>query len=356
VNNYDLFASLLQHLQALLPTVKATLLANLALMVLALAQSADCHLAILATVLPLEGQRENLIQRLRRWLKSRALSQRVYYLPLLKHLLAHWHGAELALILDRTDRNNRWSVLKLGLAFGKRVVPCLWVLLPFGSTNAGGQLKLLKQLQPYLPDPQCVRITLLADAAFRAVAIQQYCRDHGWHWQLGVKSDTTYPDGQGDRRPLSTIAIQQGQRVYRQGIYLTKEHHFGPVNLIVDWQRNEEAPRYLVLDQPADRHTWRRGRKRFWIEPTFRDGKSYGFDLENSELDDPQRLANLLLAMAITYVWMLFLGHSLTQDGQRILLEAEDHHDYSLFRLGRDWLRRCLALGQPVAVGFVVSP
>jgi len=60
--------------------------------------------------------------------------------------------------------------------------------------------------------------------------------------------------------------------------------------------------------------------------------------------------------MAITYVWMLFLGHSLTQNGQRILLEAEDHNDYSLFRLGRDWLRRCLALGQPVAVGFVFSP
>jgi len=89
MNNYDLFARLLPHLQALLPTAKAALLVNLALMVLALAQSSNCHLATLATVLPLAGQRENLIQRLHRWLKSRALSQRVYYLPLLKHLLAH---------------------------------------------------------------------------------------------------------------------------------------------------------------------------------------------------------------------------------------------------------------------------
>jgi len=356
MNNYDLFARLLPHLQALLPTAKAALLANLALMVLALAQSSNCHLATLATVLPLAGQRENLIQRLHRWLKSRALSQRVYYLPLLKHLLAHWQGAELTLVMDRTDLNDRWSVLQLGIAFGQRVVPCGWLLLPFGSTSAEMQLKLLKQLQPYLPDPQRVRITLFADAEFRAVAVQRYCRQHDWHWQLGVKSDTTYRSGSDDWQPLSTIVIQKGQRVYRQGLYLTKEHDFGPVNLMVDWNPNEDTPRYIVLDQPADRQAWRRGRKRFWIEPTFRDWKSYGFDLENSELDDPQRLANLLLAMAITYVWMLFLGHSLTQNGQRILLEAEDHNDYSLFRLGRDWLRRCLALGQPVAVGFVFSP
>jgi len=160
MNNYDLFARLLPHRQALLPTAKAALLANLALMVLALAQSSNCHLATLATVLPLAGQRENLIQRLRRWLKSRALSQRVYYLPLLKHLLAHWQGAELTLVMDRTDLNDRWSVLQLGIAFGQRVVPCGWLLLPFGSTSAEMQLKLLKQLQPYLPDPQRVRITL----------------------------------------------------------------------------------------------------------------------------------------------------------------------------------------------------
>jgi len=356
MNNSDLFASLLGHLQALLPAAKAALLVNLALMVLALAQSSDCHLATLATVLPLAGQRENLIQRLRRWLTSRALSPRVYYLPLLKHLLAHWQGRELALVMDRTALNDRWSVLKLGIAFGTRVIPCVWVLLAFGSTSAELQLKLLKQLQPYLPDPQRVRITLFADAEFRAVAVQKYCREQGWHWQLGVKSDTTYRTAQGDWQPLSTIAIRKGQRLYRQGLYLTKEHDFGPVNLMVDWNPNEDAPRYIVLDQPADRHAWRRGRKRFWIEPTFRDWKSYGFDLENSELADPQRLANLLLAMAITYVWMLFLGQRLTQNGQRTVLEAAEHHDYSLFRLGRDWLRRGLALGQPVAIGFARSP
>ena len=83
-----------------------------------------------------------------------------------------------------------------------------------------------------------------------------------------------------------------------QQVILTQQHAFGPVNLIIDWNAKEEAPRYWVLDQPADRHAWRRGRKRFWIEPTNRDLKSAGFDLECSALPDPARLSKLVLAMA----------------------------------------------------------
>lgn len=354
--NYDLYAQLLVQLTRLLPQGKAALITNLALMVLALAQSADCHLATLATVLPLGGQRENLIQRLRRFLKHPRLSQRVYYLPLVKHLFAHWQGVEVALVMDRTDLNDRWSLLVLGVALGKRALPLAWCLLPFGATPAGVQLKLLKHIQPWLPDPTKVRITLFGDAEFRAVEVQAYCRRQGWHWQVGVKSDTLFRTANGPWQPLSRLGVAPGQRLYVQNIFLTREHNFGPVNLIVDWNPKEDAPRYIVLDQKADGQAFRRGRKRFWIEPTFRDWKSYGFDLENSGLQAPQRIENLVLAMAVTTLWMIYLGQALTDSGQRTLLEAEHKQDYSLFRLGRDWLRRSLALGQPVAVGFRVTP
>jgi hypothetical protein len=356
MNNYHLYATLLEQLSILLPHGKAALIANLALMVLALAQSADCHLATLATVLPLEGQRENLIQRLRRWLKNRRLSQRVYYVPLVKYLFAHWQGDEVALVMDRTDLNDRWSLLVLGVAYGKRTLPLARCLLPFGATKAELQIKLLKQIQPWLPDPKKVRITFFGDAEFRAVEVQRYCRRQGWHWQVGVKSDTLFRHANGPWQPLSDLPIAPGQRLYVQKIFLTREHNFGLVNLIVDWNPEEDTPRYIVLDQKADGQAWRRGRKRFWIEPTFRDWKSYGFDLEKSKLRNRRRLENMVLAMAVTTLWMIYLGQALTDSDQRTLLEADHKQDYSLFRLGRDWLRRSLALGQPIPVGFSVTP
>jgi len=356
MNTYRLLNALLRHLTALLPQAATALVLNLALIVLALAQSPNCHLATLATVLPLRAQRENLIQRLRRWLATPQVDWQRYYRPLIQQFFATWTGAEIALVMDRTDLNDRFSLLFVGIATHKRVIPLAWEVLPYGSTDADTQVRLLKRIQPLLPDAQRVRITFFGDAEFRAVDLQTYCRDQSWHWHVGVKSDTLFHDGDGVWRPLRSIPIQPGARRYVQGLTLTEQHGFGPVNLIIDWNPKEAHPRYWVLDQVADRHAWRRGRKRFWIEPTNRDLKSAGFDLEQSAMLDAARLNSLLLAMAITFLWLLHIGQWVSASGQRSVLEARHKQDYSLFRLGRDWVRRALAVGLPIPVGWTVQP
>jgi hypothetical protein len=76
MSTLHLLATLLHHLHPLVPALPVALRLNLALLMRALAQSPNCHLATLATVLPVEAQRENLIQRLRRWLATRTLTWR----------------------------------------------------------------------------------------------------------------------------------------------------------------------------------------------------------------------------------------------------------------------------------------
>src|SRR5215210_7203689 len=142
MNTYRLLTALLRHLTPLLPQAATALVLNLALMVLALAQSPNCHLATLATVLPLQAQRENLIQRLRRWLTTPAVNWERYYRPLVSQFLAAWPGVELALVMDRTDLNDRLSLLFVGIATSQRVVLLAWEVLPYGSTAAETQLAL----------------------------------------------------------------------------------------------------------------------------------------------------------------------------------------------------------------------
>lgn len=275
MGNFYLYFSLLKALVQLLPAADGARIINLTLMVLALSQSHNCHLATLVTVWPIFGKRESLIQRARRWLSNRYLNQRTYYIPLVKHILDNWEGSEIALSMDRTDIKNRLSILVVGVCYKKRVIPLAWIVLPFGSTSAKMQIELLESISHLLPDGRKVRVTLFADCEFRAVDLQKYCRKNHWHWQLGVKSDTYYRTKNGKWKRLSTLKPKKGERLYLQKIYITKDHDFGPVNLMVEWREKEDHPRYIVLDQKADRHAWRRGRKRFWIEPTFR----YGFVL-----------------------------------------------------------------------------
>ena len=45
-----------------------------------------------------------------------------------------------------------------------------------------------------------------------------------------------------------------------------------------------------------------------------RDYKSHGFDLEQSKITEPARLNVLLLAMAITTLWMIHVGDWLIRE------------------------------------------
>ena len=355
MNNQQLYNKLTTQLREQLPTASVAQVRNQALVTQALAYGPNCHLATLATLLPVPGQRENLVQRLRRWLDNQAVTQQRCYTPLVHRLFAQWSGAEVGLVMDRTDIEDQWSILMLAAAFRHRALPLAWRVLPFGGTSAERQIALLKQVQPCLPDAKRVRITLYGDCEFRAVKVQRYCQAHHWHWQLGLKSDILFRQGTADWQPLQTIAVPRGERRYVQDVILTREHAFGPVNLIADWTSDEDTPRYVVIDQRADRHAWRRGRKRFWIEPFFRDWKSYGFDLESSKLVHPHRLETLLLGMATTTLWMVHIGQWVTETGRRPLLEARHKRDYSIFRLGRDYAARSQVLGWPLPIGFTVS-
>lgn len=84
-------------------------------------------------------------------------------------------------------------------------------------------------------------------------------------------------------------------------------------------------------------------------------GKSYGFDLERSQITAPQRLHLLILALAVTTLWMIHIGDWLAQHGHAPLFVRPQATDYSCFRLGRDYLWRCQTMNWSVPVGLTVS-
>lgn len=342
--------NLTSELQRRLPAASKPQVRNLALLTQALVYSPDCHLGNLALELPIAGQRDSLIQRLVRFLDNCHVTRETHYLPLVKQLFAYWPDREVNLVMDRTDIGHKRSILLLAVAFQHRALPLTWRVLSFGGTGAALQCQLLREIAPYLP-PQA-RIIFLGDCEFRAVDLQRYCREQHWHWQVGVKSDTLFQRGNEDWQALRTLTVARHARRYVQDITLTQSQAFAPVHLLVDWTCDWDTPHYFVCDQPTSRASWRRGRKRFWIEPTFRDWKSYGFDLEASHIALASRLDRLLLAMNVATLWLLHLGLWVRASERRTLLEGRHRRDYSCFRLGRDYARRAQVRAWPVPVLF----
>lgn len=346
---------LVQALQALRLPISAAQCENLAWLCQALALGDNCHLASLAVEMAVPSQREHLIQRLRRFLKTPDLAVPQCYAPLVRHLLQHWDGHDLNLVMDRTDIEHDVSLVTLGVAYRKRLLPLAWAVTPFGPSDEAHHKALLARVQPAVAAAPCAQVTFYADCEFRAVGLQQACRDWHWHWQVGVKSDTYYQSPTGAWQQLCAIPLAAGQRRYLQAVRLTREQAFGPVNLIAAWPTHQPRPRYWALDQPADAWAWRRGRKRFWIEPTFRDWKGYGFDLERSYLTARPRLDVLLLGMALTTLWLIHVGDGLLRSGGYQQLMPRAKRDYSVFRLGRDYVQRCRVLEEEAPIGFTVT-
>ncbi len=95
-------------------------------------------------------------------------------------------------------------------------------------------------------------------------------------------------------------------------------------------------------------------RLRAHIETFFSDQKSRGFQIHRSHLSDPTRLARLLIAACLAYLWLVYLGVSALSDAWLKRLHRQDRCDLSLFRLGLRLLTRCLKDALPIPNGFLV--
>ena len=118
------------------------------------------------------------------------------------------------------------------------------------------------------------------------------------------------------------------------------------MSMVLHWETGEEEPWYLATDQPATWRTIQTYKVRMWTEEMYGDMKGHGFDLESTHLQDLDRLSRLVLGVCLVYVWLISLGSWVVKNGLRHWVDRKDRRDKSYFRLGWDWLERCLAQGQ----------
>lgn len=133
--------------------------------------------------------------------------------------------------------------------------------------------------------------------------------------------------------------------MYVTGVYVTEER-YGLVNVIVWWDGDAEEDdkvRAVMTNLPASEQTWKRGRRRMWIETLFRDWQSGGFHLDTSGVFDPIRFERLILALALAYVLFVSVGRWVVKRGYRELIDdgTPEQWHYSLFQLGIGWFIYC---------------
>ncbi len=326
---------------------------TLVAMICGLTGGQRAHLTTMADHAPSGGaDQESVIARFRRWLKQDAHTVDGWFLPVAEALLANLAQQPLLLVLDGSVVGRGCVALMLSVVYHGRALPLAWVVVQ-GTTGHFPQethCALIAQIQHLIPPT--AKVIVLGDGEFDGTDFQATLRR--LHWQYVCRTApnlvmTVY----GKQFHIGDLAPTQGELLAVQPAWMTAEA-YGPVSILAIWEATYDAPIYLVTNMPDLEAALAAYRKRAHIETFFSDQKSRGFDIHKSHLRDPKRLARLLIASCLAYLWLVYLGVCALRDNWLKRLHRQDRCDLSLFRLGLRLLARCLKHAIPLPEGFLV--
>lgn len=303
----------------------------------------------LAATLPLPIQENSRRRHLQRFLASRALSVVLLWFPLIKEVINRQipPGLQLIIALDRTQWKNN-NVLMVSLIYQKRAWPIFWCLLgKDGNSKLAEQQKVLRPVIRLLKNYQLV---IIGDREFSSVELAHWLHKQKLSFVLRQKKATTFQKNRQSFKTLESLPIYPGIRRFYHNIKLTRKPGFGRFNLAVYWKRKyrgkqEKSAWYLLTNLPDFSSAVKIYRQRFGIEAMFKDCKTGGYNLEDSQAN-PERLVRLifLIALAMTSAWLQ--GKRTTLQGQHEyvcrLTEAgrnrRRHSNFSIGLYGENWL------------------
>jgi len=289
-----------------------------------------------------EAKMSSIERRLARFIANERIVVPLIWKLFLAQVLAPFRGQRLHFVLDNTPFRDDLTIVYLGLLVHSRVLPVAWAVMPAQTKWDEGQWdivgRLLDQVSIHLPDTCC---TLLADRGLAGMPLVKLCIDHGWHYVLRVCADHTcrrYFNGKLERtwKRFGQFVLKRGYRWYGKARVWQEETLDTYVSLV--WDPGCEEPWLLISDEGAGRRQVQVYAWRMRVEATFQDGKSRGFNIEASWIEDRTHLDRLLLALFLAMWWVSHLAAACIHHGQRHRFDRVDRRDKSIFRLGRLWL------------------
>lgn len=349
----ELYHNWSRRIRELRPDERITRVRNLSWLLVGLYQSRSVHLSKIAEKIPGAACLPSLTRRVSRLLSNPALNVRRWYEPIARNIIQRVAHDEVRLIVDASKIGAGHQLMMVAIAYRRRAIPLAWTWVKWsrGHSKSYKQMALLSYVHGLIPTT--VPVIAVGDGEFGTVEVQELLKQWGWRYVLRQKRRyLVKPEGCKAFQRLDSLVSKPGQRVWLSNCTLTAQHKYR-TNLVAYWKPGEKEPWFLATNLECQRATLRAYRRRMWIEEMFGDLKGNGFDLESTHLRHILRLSRLTLAVVLLYVWLLAFGSRTIKSGKRRLVDRSDRRDYSVFRIGRNMVERCLTNGLSFSIPLV---
>lgn len=345
------YSKVLKMLKTQLPTTSQYHVVVLAMMVAGIVLGKNVQLSHISLQIPSSAKPDSLTKRFHRFVKNPLVVSEQIFLPFAQQILSHL-GQEITLVMDASQTGRGCMTLMVAVLYKKRAIPVVWLVYQGkkGHTTADRHLAVLHLLFPLIPEG--VRVTLLGDGEYDTVDMLDWVSEEtNWTFVVRTAPQILITHG-GMQYPIRELLAGEESCMAATDAFFTQKEH-GPVMVIAWWLKPHKKPIYLVSNGDNLQAICNAYRRRFKIETLFSDKKRRGFHLHNSHLSDPERVSRLLIATAIAYMWMVYLGVEVdANEKKRCLVDRSTRTDKSLFRLGLDWFTYAMTNGLDIHVLF----
>jgi len=278
----------------------------------------EVSLEKIATALPIPILFESRRKKVQRFLSLPILNIKTLWFPMIKDWLTQTFTANepIHLVIDRTiwERKN---LMMISIIYDQRAIPVYFEFLPkLGSSNLDEQTKFISHILPLFKEH---KVIVLGDREFCSVKLANWLREQGLLFCLRLKKTEFIEREDGVWSELNDLGLKPGVSLFILGIKVTKTQRIGGFNLAGKWKRKIRgvAPKegwFILTNLENLKSAIASYKKRFCIEEMFRDFKSGGYNLEDTNVSG-NRLISLLLIIAIAYSSATFNGQKIKNKG-----------------------------------------
>jgi hypothetical protein len=350
-DNVRTYRAVRTALQQLYPTEPhgnlARHLNTLAGLVSGIVGSRRTNLPDVAKHAPDRTKRESRVKRFSRWVNNEGIEFETYFLPFAEAILACLAAWPLVLVMDGSVVGRGGVTLMLSVVYQHRALPIAWIVIQGrkGHFPEDTHLALVKQVQAWVPET--AQVIFLGDGEFDGTQLLATLNEWDWHSAGRTAKNAVLSIAEAEFA-CQDLTVQRGEVWGISQVAFTQQA-YGPVLAVAWWEEDEQEPVYLVSNLTYVNAVCRWYAKRFHIETLFSDQKSRGF-----HLSDPLRLSRLMIAAALAYLWMIFLGTLAVQEDWVKIIHRTDRCDLSLFQLGLALLEHFLNEERFIPVAFNV--
>jgi hypothetical protein len=201
----------------------------------------------------------------------------------------------------------------------KRAWPIYWQFLEHrGSSNLAQQQALLR---PVLRLLKGYEIVVIGDREFRSVELAYWLKQKKVYFALRLKQGSYIKLRGQEYQKLNELGLVPGMKLFLTGVKFTKKKGFGQFSLAAYWKRKyrgqcPDEGWYTLTNLNNFSGVLKIYQARSGIEAMFRDCKSGGYNLEDSQAS-VERLTSLVLLIAIAYTCAGLRGQFIKSKGQQ---------------------------------------